>query len=151
MFAIISGMSTERFKLHAAVYLLLIRDGQVLLLRRFNTGWSDGMYSLISGHLDGDEPLTTAMCREAQEEAGIAINPTELKFAHVMHRFSDVEYMDFFFTANTWEGEPSNTEPEKCDDMQWFPLDNLPPNILPYVRQVVEDYTAGRYFSEVGW
>jgi hypothetical protein len=48
--AILIDMSTERFKLRAAAYLLLIKDGKVLLLRRSNTGWRDGEYTLPAGH-----------------------------------------------------------------------------------------------------
>lgn len=144
-------MSQDRFRLKAAVYVLLIRHNKVLLSRRYNTGWSDGMYSLVSGHIDGNEPATVAICREAREEAGISIDPAQLQFVHVMHRASNEEYIDFFFAADTWQGEPTNSEPDKCDDMQWFALDNLPENILPYVRQVLEDYKQGRYYSEVGW
>lgn len=144
-------MSETRFTIHSAVYLLLINDGKVLLLRRYNTGWSDGMYTLLAGHLDGNEPLTVAMSREALEEAGITVNPEDIQFAHVMHRVSDKEYLDFFFTATKWEGEPRNTEPEKCDDMQWFPLDDLPNNILPYIKQVIKDMNKAKHYSEVGW
>jgi hypothetical protein len=35
-------VARDRFKVVAAVHLFLIRDGQVLLLRRFNTGYEDG-------------------------------------------------------------------------------------------------------------
>ncbi len=34
---------TNRFMLRAAVYLMPIKDGQILLLRRYNTGWMDGV------------------------------------------------------------------------------------------------------------
>jgi 8-oxo-dGTP pyrophosphatase MutT (NUDIX family) len=145
-------MSGTHFTIHAAVYLLLVKDSKVLLLRRFNTGWSDGMYTLVAGHLDGDEPLTAAMCREAREEAGITVKPEDLVFAHVLHRSaSDRDYLDFFFTARLWGGEPHNTEPAKCDNMQWFPLDALPENILPYVKQVITTTKKGTHFSETGW
>jgi 8-oxo-dGTP pyrophosphatase MutT (NUDIX family) len=63
----------ERFKLIPAVYLILRRNDEVLLLRRANTGYQDGKYSLIAGHLDGDELATEGMIREAKEEAGIVI------------------------------------------------------------------------------
>lgn len=144
-------MVRDRFTLSAAVYLLLIRDSQVLLSRRYNTGWSDGMYSLVSGHIDGREPLTIAMSREAKEEAGITIRPQDLQFVHVMHRNSDKEYIDFFFTTDTWEGELHNAEPEKCDELQWFPLNDIPNNTLPYIKQVIHDYRNQVAFSEVDW
>ena len=57
------GAKKERFKLIPAVYLLLRRDEEVLLLRRANTGYQDGKYGLIAGHLDGDELGTVAMSR----------------------------------------------------------------------------------------
>jgi 8-oxo-dGTP diphosphatase len=78
----------ERFKLIPAVYLLLRQDDEVLLLRRANTGYQDGKYSLIAGHLDGDELATEGMIREAKEEAGITIVKEDLKFVHLAHRLT---------------------------------------------------------------
>jgi 8-oxo-dGTP diphosphatase len=63
----------HRFKRIPAVYLILRRDSQVLLLKRANTGYQDGKYSLIAGHLEGDELATEATAREAKEEAGISV------------------------------------------------------------------------------
>jgi len=128
----------KRFKLILSVYLIAIKDGKVLLLRRQNTGYEDGNYGLVAGHADGDEPATLATCREVAEESGLIIKPEDLKFAHVMHRRQDDERIDIFFTAERWEGEPKNIEPDKCDDLSWFPLDNLPPNTIPYIRQAIE-------------
>lgn len=58
----------KRFKLIPSVYLILRQDDKVLLSRRANTGYQDGNYSLIAGHLDEDEIGTVAMTREAREE-----------------------------------------------------------------------------------
>jgi 8-oxo-dGTP diphosphatase len=137
-----------RFKLILSVYLILVKDDKVLLLRRANTGYEDGKYSLPAGHADGDEPGREATAREALEEAGIKVKPQDLKFAHCMHRLQNDERVDFFFTADKWEGEPKNMEPEKCDDLSWFPLDNLPDNIIPYIKQSLESQRDGIYYSE---
>lgn len=59
-----SMINTERFTVKSATYLMPLKDNQILLSRRFNTGWMDGMYSLISGHLDGNESVNDAMIRE---------------------------------------------------------------------------------------
>ena len=72
-----------------AVHLFLIKDGKILLLRRSNTGYEDGKYSVVAGHIDGDEDEKTAMIREAREEAGIEIARSNIKFAGVMHRKSE--------------------------------------------------------------
>jgi len=141
----------DRFTIRAAAYLLLIKDNKVLLLRRFNTGWSDGMYTLAAGHLEEGEPVTAAMSREAKEEIGITINPADLHVVHVAHRNSATNYIDFYFTVSAWQGEPVNAEPDHCDDVQWFPLDALPANILPNVYDAITHYQAGEHFSELGW
>lgn len=141
-----------RFTLKTAVHLFLIKDGHILLLRRANTGYEDGNYSVPAGHLDGKEPVTMAMVREAREEAAITIEPQDLHVVHVMHRTKDDgERIDFFLTAKKWQGEPVIAEPEKCDDLSWFPLDALPPNVIPYVRFALEESAKGVVFSEYGW
>ena len=146
--------SVERFRLLGAVYLMLLKDGKILLLRRYQTGWQDGNYSLVSGHIDGNEPFSVAMIREAHEEAGITIKPEDLKFAQAVHRHDsqdDREYIDIFFVADTWQGEVTNMEPEKCDELAWYPLNDLPNNIVPGVRAALDNYNDGQAYVEVGW
>ena len=106
-------MTTERFKLIPEAHLLLVRDGSILLLRRCNTGYEDGKYGVVAGHLDGDETATQAMAREAFEEAGIVVDRDDLTLAHVMHRRHRDERLSFFFTAAQWCGTPENKEPHK--------------------------------------
>jgi ADP-ribose pyrophosphatase YjhB (NUDIX family) len=89
-----------------------------------------------------------ATAREAKEEAGVDVNPEELKFAHCMHRLQNDERVDFFFTTDKWQGQPKNMEPEKCDDLSWFPLDSLPPNTIPYIKKALESYQKRIYYSE---
>jgi 8-oxo-dGTP diphosphatase len=126
-------MTQRRFKALVAVHLFLLRPGQILLARRYNTGFEDGSYSVIAGHLDGAEPVTRAMAREAREEAGITIREEDLRLVHVMHRKLRDEWIDLFFTTVAWEGEPMIKETDKCDDLRWFLLSDLPEHIVPYV------------------
>ncbi|HEU5375755.1 MAG TPA: NUDIX domain-containing protein [Ktedonobacteraceae bacterium] len=141
----------KRFKLTGAVHLFLIDDGKILLLRRFNTGYEDGNYSVVAGHLDGDEEIKAAMIREAREEAGIDLASEDMQVVGVMHRKSGNERVDFFLTARSWSGELHNCEPHKCDELNWFELDKLPENLVPYVRRALENYRAGRWFDSYGW
>lgn len=74
-----------------------------------------------------------------------------------MHRISipnepDLrERIDVFLIADKWNGEPQNTEPHKCDDLSWFPLDNLPKNVIPYIRQALECVKNNIFYSEFGF
>ena len=134
-----------------SVHLLLIRDGRVLLLRRCNTGYEDGNYSLVAGHIDGGEELKVAMVREAREEAGIEICCSDLELVGVMHFKGSEEYVHFFLKASVWSGEITNMEPDKCDDLRWVDLHALPDNTIPYVRRAIENYRNSTWFESVGW
>lgn len=147
----IASMSTSRFMMSAASHLLLIDKEKILLTRRFQTGYKDGWYAFPAGHLEADETATVAMIREAQEEVGVLIQPTDLMLAHVMHRRTNQEYVDFFFVCHKWRGTPTIAEPEKCDGIAWFELNALPENAIDFVKQAVSEYQAGRFYSELGW
>lgn len=144
-------MSKERFLMPVAVHLFLVKEDKIVLLRRYNTGYEDGNYSVIAGHVDGNEDLKSAMIREAKEEAGIAISPNDLKIVGAMHRKSEDERVDFFLAASVWQGQLKNMEPNKCDDLSWFEINRLPNNMVPYVKKAIENYTNGTQFDMFGW
>lgn len=144
----------ERFKIVPACYLMLVKDGKMLLSRRFNTGYEDGNYSFVAGHLNGNETFRQAMAREAKEEAGIVIDPEKLKIIHVMHRAqenSTGERVDILMTIAEWVGEIKNNEPEKCDDLSWFLIDEIPDNVVPFLKQAINCVNKGIFYSEFGF
>ena len=146
-------MSKTRFKLIAAVYLVLVRDGRILLLRRSNTGYEDGNYSMVAGHLEDNETLTQATIREARKEAGIDLRTDDLEIAHVMHRRTPGEdvRIEVFMRTRILQNELRNMEPDKCDDMGWFQMDDLPANVVPYIRQAIDRIGRNELYSEHGW
>lgn len=149
---IITPMPQNRHKLIPAVHLFLIQNKKILLSRRFKTGWEDGKYSVPAGHLDGNETLTQAIIRETKEEIGIKLKAKHIAMVHTMNRKSDdSERLDFFYIAKKWDGVPEIKERNKCDDIRWFPLNALPHNIIPYVRQAIKNIQNTINYSEFGW
>jgi 8-oxo-dGTP pyrophosphatase MutT (NUDIX family) len=134
-----------------AVHMLFRRGDEVLLLRRANTGYRDGMYSVPAGHVEAGESATGAACREALEEVGLELSPRDLEFALVMHRFEGEERLDLFFELRHWDGEPRNCEPAKCDELRWCAVSALPDNTVTYVRRGIEAAVAGERYVELGW
>lgn len=145
-------MKKERFKFIPAVYLVLEKDGKYLFIRRFNTGYRDGEYTLVAGHHDGGVTLEQTMIREAKEEIGINIEEKNIKLVHMIHRLEDgEERVDYYFYPEVWDGEVVNNEPDKCDDMSWFDPNNLPDNVIPHVKKVINRIQNNIYYSNDGF
>lgn len=138
-------------KFPVTVHMFFLRGNRILLIRRYQTGYMDGHYSVPAGHLDGNEPVRRAAVREANEEIGVQIDPGDIDFAGVFHRSEGDERVDFFVQVRVWKGEPFNAEPEKCDELRWTEIDDLPENIIPYIRRAIENYQTGVPFEEFGW
>lgn len=142
-------MAKERFKVIASVYLVLMKDNKILLSRRYNTGYFDGSYSFPAGHLDENETLKQGMVREAKEEIDVVVAPMDLELIHTMNRrIPEDERIDFFFTVKKWQGEPKIMESDKCNGLTWFDLDNLPKNIIPYIKQAIDSFLNNVIYSE---
>lgn len=139
---------------HVAVHLILTSLEGVFLMRRFQTGFADGDYGLISGHLEQGESCTHGIIREAFEEAGIHIDEKDLRLVYTFNNRNSVqgrEYIGIFFECNNWTGELRNAEPEACDDVRFFPRDRLPGNMVPHIRRILEESAQGICYGEDGW
>lgn len=152
-----SQKEAKRFKLKVGVFLFLIHRNHILLLRRYQTGIDDGQYAVPMGAIEGAETLTAAAIREAREEANVIIKPENLKMCHLMHRFHKMpqgisfEQLDIFFQTKDYEGEIKNLEPHKCDELKFYPLNNLPQNTIPFVRHAIRCMQNNESYSEFGW
>lgn len=138
-----------RFRVVPAAYVLLRRDDTVLLSLRQNTGYRDGYWAhAAAGHVEHGESVHAAACREAAEEIGVTIDPTDLVPATAMHRTHANgepidERVDFFFTCTRWTGEPAVCEPRKNGGLCWSRLDGLPDPVVPHELFVLEHLRAG--------
>jgi 8-oxo-dGTP diphosphatase len=140
---------SRHFQLIVDVHLLLLRDGDLLLGRRANTGYGDGAYEPPSVRLAERETLVEAAVRVARAEVGIALEPARVSLAHVMHDVSGAGRMAFFLTAEGWDGAGGEPSPAtgSYSDLDWFPLTTLPANMIDRARVAVRNYAAGARFS----
>ena len=143
-------MENNRFKPFCAVYLLLQKDDQILFHQRKNSGYQDGNYSLVAGHMEGGETAKQTIIREAEEEINIKLDPEKIKEVHVMHRIigGGREYIDIYIMADEWSGEITNMETEKCSEVCWLPKNNLPANVLPEIKFALDNIRDNIFYSE---
>ena len=142
----------------AAIVMLLKNEGgktKVLLQRRKNTGFMDGFWDLsCSGHVEHGESMSEAAAREAGEELGISIQPDKVKFFTFVHKREkdiDLTYYYAYFVCTEFDGEPHIAEPEKCSELKWFALDNLPDDLINDRKAAVQAYFNGVHYIEFGW
>jgi 8-oxo-dGTP diphosphatase len=132
---------------------LFVRKGNTLLLSlRSKKRYGAGTWCVPGGHMEHGERLVEAVCREALEELGARVGPSDLRLASIADTFrhgKDTEHhvhVTFELRDPSWE--PRNTEPDDCDELRYFPLDSLPDNIFPPHKEIIANYLAGRLYDD---
>ena len=138
------------------VHIFLKKDNKILFLKRFNTGCYDGYWCLPSGRIEkGESPLHAAK-RETLEEVGLNIDlvfvaTVYAKIFDILISSSDsYEDLCFFFSGSTKQN-PINAEPNKHDQIGWFPLNNLPLPIMPVTKFGIDCYVKNLSYGEFGY
>ncbi|MEG3131137.1 NUDIX domain-containing protein [Pantoea cypripedii] len=145
-------MSRDRYNLSIAVFVLLLKGDEICMLRRCNTGWMDGYFSLPAGGLEKGETLLAAAKRELKEETGADALPSELTLVHTMHVWTENRsWIGHYFICQEWCGVPFLAEPDKHAEVTWKKISALPEETIPYVRQAIEAINNNENYSEYGW
>lgn len=139
-------------EMKAAVYgILRDDDGRVLLSRRFQTGYMDGMIGLPSGHVEKNESFVEAIIRELYEEVAVRVESSAVSHSLTLHRYQPsgaYDYVDVFFEISSWTGVPKNNEPEKCSEVIWVnPNDRE--ELIPYLKTAFKHIDNGLRFVEI--
>ncbi|MCP3822393.1 NUDIX domain-containing protein [Streptomyces sp. A3M-1-3] len=133
---------------------VILRDGDKILLSQRGGPYGYGRWHAPSGKLDKGEPLTIGAARELREETGVEVSPERLRLVHVVHhkQSPEVERIGLFFEATEWQGEPVNREPEKCLDLRWWSVHELPDDIIEYPAAGLLGYlNVAETLTEHGW
>ena len=137
---------------YIACFIILRRGDKIAMVLRKNTNWMDGYYGLPAGKTEWGESFMIGAVREAEEEAGVMIKPEWLRYVHTVHRHSeDTDWVDVYFEADTWEGEPHNAEPEKSEELAWLDINSMPENVVPSQKDALEHIAKNVFYSEYGW
>lgn len=140
---------------HIASYVILRKGSKAAFILRSNTDWMNGWYGLPAGKVEKNESYTQAAVREAKEEAGIDVKPSDLQYLITVHRHDPTshvkDWVDVYFETDKWIGKPHNAEPHMHSELAWHDLDNLPDKIIPAVRFTLGEIKKGKHYSEYGW
>ena len=132
-------------------YLMLIIDNKILLQKR-RGGYYDNKYSLVAGHTEEGETIVEAIIREAKEESNITLNPNDLEVKVMVHRpnapYKDniADIIDVFVLSSKYEGTIKNNEEDRCSELCFYPLDDLPEATIPYVKQALDALKENQFY-----
>jgi 8-oxo-dGTP pyrophosphatase MutT (NUDIX family) len=137
----------------SASHMIITKEGKILLQKRKGSKLWPGYYALPAGHIDEGENQYDALYREAKEELGITINKKDIENEYVVLRrnFFEIDgkildpYIDYYFDIKGYKGTPKIMEKEKCDELIWADLDNLPEPFINYEGAFLEDRTIKTY------
>jgi 8-oxo-dGTP diphosphatase len=149
-------MNKQRHRMAVAAHLILRnKSGEVLFLRRANTGYADGQWSIPAGHVEQGETLASACCREVAEEIGIELDISNVNCVLVQHKhdLDGEERIDVFFSAALPQGQsPEIREPDSCDALHWANSSDPPEPTVAYVAHAISaisrpDHPIVAYFG----
>jgi ADP-ribose pyrophosphatase YjhB (NUDIX family) len=130
------------------VSLLLENNKKLLFLEQ--TPQNGGRYALIGGKVEAKEFAVSTLVREALEEAGIEIQEVNLRLVHVLQEQKNKKtQIVLYFKAKRWNGDVQSTEPKKFQETRWFSYLDLPENLNPITRRVIERIYEGESFTAI--
>lgn len=145
-------MQEERYTTKVTVGLILTRKDEILLIKRKNTGYMDGMYAFVAGHVEKGESLKQAMIREAHEEANISLKEENLNFVcGIRDGKRNDEYINCYFKAEEFEGEIKLVEEEKCEEIRWVKMNEIPENMIENDLRAIKNMKNGIYLDEYNY
>ena len=142
---------TERVKFNVSVSFIVKKEEKVLLFYRTDGYFKDGWWVLPAGHVEEKETATQTVIRECKEELEIDVLPEDVEFAHVVHNLvGENKRLDFYFYVKKFSGDLTNLEPRKCEKMEFFDLNSLPPmnKIAPTTLQAIQCLKTNIFYSE---
>jgi 8-oxo-dGTP pyrophosphatase MutT (NUDIX family) len=141
------------------VVYLILRDpaGRLLVgLRSDKVGVSPEMWAVPCGSREFDESAQDAIVREAYEELGIKVKGLrQVHIGDVLNSYGPTTAL--YFTAESFDGEIVNREPELCRELVWVePGEALPVPFVEHVEIVLATIAAGApsglpAYSVIGW
>lgn len=145
----------EMFK--SAVHMIIMNNDKLLIQKRKGTKLWPGYYALPAGHIDVGENQYEALVREAKEELNIEINPKDITNSYVVLRRNYFEidgkklepYIDYYFEISKYQGVPSIVEQDKCDELIWADINDLPNPFINYEGDFLSDKSITTYDCKI--
>ena len=145
-------MKKEEKKVGVGFGVMLLRNRKILLGKRNEDPKKasselkgEGTWTMPGGKLKYGESFEEGAKREVIEETGIRLNN-----AGVICINNDKNEYAHFVTiglfSTQFEGEAKVMEPEEITEWRWFKSEELPKNIFPPSKKVLENFKSKKFY-----
>ena len=117
-------------------------------MKRVDTGFDDGYFELPGGHLEEGEDIFTSMTREAKEELLIDLKENDIRINHILHHYNG-NRINFIFEADINNLVPKIGEPNKCSELRWVDINNLPDETTDKVKQIINNIIKNKFYDKL--
>ncbi len=129
---------SERRLPKIGVAAIIIRDGKVLMNKRFGSHGSD-KWSLVGGHLEWKESFENAARREVLEEVGLKVISSKMvTVTNDIFESDDRHYITIYMLTEVEPGEPEIKEPEHCQELRWASWDDMPQPLVICIENLLK-------------
>jgi ADP-ribose pyrophosphatase YjhB (NUDIX family) len=135
-----SMVGHEKVIMVAAGALVLDREKRVLLQKRTDNGY----WGHPGGFMELGETVQDTARREVFEETGLRLGKLEFfhiysgpKYEKTLANGDQIAQVKIVFICQEFEGELQRSNEESLDN-RFFPLDNLPENLLPVHKEIFD-------------
>lgn len=135
--------------------VMLLRDGKILLGKRHDDPekassalHGEGTWAMPGGKLHFGETFESGARREVMEETGVTVG--KLSVISLSNDIvSDAHFVTVGLLCEDFSGEAQVMEPDEITKWEWFSLDQLPSPLYSCSKEVIENYTARRFYDSL--
>jgi 8-oxo-dGTP diphosphatase len=115
----------------------VVLNGDAVLLLKRRKAPEAGHWSIPGGRVEFGETVEAAIVREIKEELGCSARVVRpLGVTNHIVAAENIHWVSPRFVVEV-TGEPTNREPDAHEDLRWFRLTELPPNITATTRDAL--------------
>src|SRR4030042_4268695 len=121
------GVNLDRYMFVPRTLIILRRGDRVLLLKGSSKKrlWA-GLYNGVGGHVEPDEDVFSAACRELREETGLTSSNLSLCGIMSIDTQTNPGVCVFIFTGDCLEGEPEHSDEGSLEWIKFSEVNKIP-------------------------
>ncbi|MCL2740216.1 MAG: NUDIX domain-containing protein, partial [Oscillospiraceae bacterium] len=135
----------EKDDLPIGINFIITNDSNQILLGRRANCFGAGMYSLVGGKLKSFETIEQCAIRELKEEIDLDVEISDLEVINLAMVITNGSWLQIGVQIKKYSGTPRIMEPNKCDDLRFFDLDDLP-ELFVATKPNVELFKKNKFY-----